>query len=78
MNLLCSDKTGTLTEARIKLVREVDLTGAESRDVLRMAYFNAAFETGLKSPLDQAILESERRAERHDRCPCVFCSTKAQ
>lgn len=59
MDLLCSDKTGTLTEARIKLVREVDLTGAESRDVLRMAYLNAAFETGLKSPLDQAILEAE-------------------
>lgn len=59
MDLFCSDKTGTLTEARIKLVREVDLTGAESRDVLRIAYLNAAFETGLKSPLDQALLEAE-------------------
>ncbi len=56
MNVLCSDKTGTLTEARIKLVREVDIKGQESDVVMRMAQINAAFETGLKSPLDEAIL----------------------
>ena len=56
MNVFCSDKTGTLTEARIKLVRELDLAGAQSTDVLQMALLNAAFETGLKSPLDEAIL----------------------
>jgi len=59
MDVLCSDKTGTLTEAHIKLIRQVDLTGAESRNVLQLAYINAAFETGLKSPLDQAILEAQ-------------------
>lgn len=59
MDVLCSDKTGTLTEARIKLIREVDLTGAQSRNVLQLAYLNAAFETGLKSPLDEAILEAQ-------------------
>lgn len=59
MDVLCSDKTGTLTEARIRLVRELDINGAESRSVLRWAHVNAAFETGLKSPLDEAILESE-------------------
>src|SRR5574337_356380 len=58
MDVLCSDKTGTLTEARIKLVREVDLGGRESASVLRLAQINAAFETGLKSPLDDAILEA--------------------
>src|SRR6185312_16369163 len=58
MDVLCSDKTGTLTEARIRLVREVDLGGAASASVLRMAQVNAAFETGLKSPLDDAILEA--------------------
>lgn len=58
MDVLCSDKTGTLTEARIKLVREVDLNGGDSASVLRMAQLNAAFETGLKSPLDDAILEA--------------------
>jgi len=59
MDVLCSDKTGTLTEASIKLIREVDLTGADSGNVLRLAYVNAAFETGLKSPLDEAILKAE-------------------
>jgi len=56
MDVFCSDKTGTLTEARIKLVREVDLAGGDSGDVMQMAQLNAAFETGLKSPLDEAIL----------------------
>ena len=60
MDILCSDKTGTLTEARIALVSEVDLTGADSRNVLQLAYLNAAFETGLKSPLDEAILAIKR------------------
>ena len=56
MDVLCSDKTGTLTEAHIKLVREVDLGGQGSDTVMRMAQINAACETGLKSPLDEAIL----------------------
>jgi P-type Mg2+ transporter len=56
MNVFCSDKTGTLTEARIKLVREVDLGGQDSDTAMQMAQLNAAFETGLKSPLDEAIL----------------------
>jgi Mg2+-importing ATPase len=56
MDVLCSDKTGTLTEARIKLIREVDLAGHESSEVMQLALLNAAFETGLKSPLDEAIL----------------------
>ncbi len=56
MDVLCSDKTGTLTEAHIELVREVDLNGQNSDNVMRMAQINAAFETGLKSPLDEAIL----------------------
>jgi Mg2+-importing ATPase len=58
MDVLCSDKTGTLTQARIKLVRTVGLDGAESVRALELAYINAAFETGLKSPLDEAILQA--------------------
>ena len=58
MDVFCSDKTGTLTEARIKLIREVDLHGADSDAVMRLAQLNAAFETGLKSPLDEAIVEA--------------------
>jgi P-type Mg2+ transporter len=56
MDVFCSDKTGTLTEAHIKLVRQVDLSGQDSESVMHMAQVNAAFETGLKSPLDEAII----------------------
>jgi P-type Mg2+ transporter len=59
MNMLCTDKTGTLTEARIRLERHVDAWGRESQRVLTLAYLNSYFETGLKSPLDDAILRHE-------------------
>lgn len=57
MDVLCTDKTGTLTEARIHLERHLDPFGSESEQVLELAYLNSYFETGLKSPLDDAILE---------------------
>jgi Mg2+-importing ATPase len=57
IDVLCCDKTGTLTESRIKLIREVDLEGKDSPEVLRLAHLNSLFETGLRSPLDEAILE---------------------
>ena len=56
MDVLCTDKTGTLTEANIRLERHVDAQGADSARVFELAYLNSAFETGLKSPLDTAIL----------------------
>jgi Mg2+-importing ATPase len=56
MDVLCTDKTGTLTEASIKLVRAVDGRGAESASVFAYAFVNSHFETGMKSPLDEAIL----------------------
>ena len=56
MDVLCTDKTGTLTEARIKLEQHVDALGQPSDRVLELAYLNSFFETGLKSPLDEAIL----------------------
>ena len=56
MDVLCTDKTGTLTEARITLTRHVDLTGNDSERVLTLAWLNSHFESGLKSPLDDAIL----------------------
>ncbi|MHB9101186.1 MAG: magnesium-translocating P-type ATPase [Sulfuricella sp.] len=59
MDVLCTDKTGTLTEARIRLERHVDAQGRESERVLGLAYLNSYFETGLKSPLDDAILAHE-------------------
>jgi Mg2+-importing ATPase len=57
MDVLCTDKTGTLTEAKIRLERHVDAQGAPSERVLELAYLNSFFETGLKSPLDEAILD---------------------
>ncbi|HWQ94603.1 MAG TPA: magnesium-translocating P-type ATPase [Gammaproteobacteria bacterium] len=59
MDVLCTDKTGTLTEAHIRLERHLDAYGRDSSEVLRLAYLNSYFETGLKSPLDEAILEHE-------------------
>lgn len=56
MDVLCTDKTGTLTEARIRLERHLDVAGNSSERVLRLAYLNSWFETGLRSPLDDAIL----------------------
>ncbi|MEJ1968565.1 MAG: HAD-IC family P-type ATPase [Rhizomicrobium sp.] len=56
MDVLCTDKTGTLTEATIKLVRAIDGRGAESRHAYANAYINSKFESGMKSPLDEAIL----------------------
>ena len=56
MDVLCTDKTGTLTEARIELTSCIDTRGAESERALTLAWLNSHFETGLKSPLDGAIL----------------------
>ncbi|MDO8449544.1 MAG: magnesium-translocating P-type ATPase [Rhodoferax sp.] len=56
MDVLCTDKTGTLTEARIRLERHVDADGQDDPHVLELAYLNSYFESGLKSPLDDAIL----------------------
>ncbi len=57
MDVLCTDKTGTLTEAHIRLERHLDAEGHDSAQVLSFAFLNSFFETGLKSPLDDAILE---------------------
>jgi Mg2+-importing ATPase len=59
MDVLCTDKTGTLTEAKIRLEHHVDVRGEESERVLRLAWLNSYFETGIRSPLDDAILAHE-------------------
>jgi len=56
MDVLCTDKTGTLTEAKIRLEQHVDPRGNPSQRVLELAYLNSFFETGIKNPLDEAIL----------------------
>ena len=56
MDVLCTDKTGTLTENRIALVDYVDPAGHRSDSVLEYAYVNSRYQTGLRSPLDLAVL----------------------
>jgi len=63
MDVLCTDKTGTLTEARIRLERHLDALGRDSARVLELAYLNSYFETGLRSPLDDAILEHRNEVD---------------
>jgi P-type Mg2+ transporter len=57
MNVLCIDKTGTLTIDRIILERHLDVLGSPDDEVLQYAYLNSYFQTGLKNLLDAAILE---------------------
>ena len=56
MDVLCTDKTGTLTEGVVKLDGALDLAGQPSEEVLRDAYLNARLQTGLANPLDEAII----------------------
>jgi Mg2+-importing ATPase len=56
MEVLCTDKTGTITEDKIKLIKCVDTEGNESDELFRLAYFNSFFQTGIKNPLDDAVL----------------------
>lgn len=56
MDILCTDKTGTLTEARIELVGHPGIDGTDDERIAELAAVNARFETGLRSPLDEALL----------------------
>ncbi|MBV8277610.1 MAG: magnesium-translocating P-type ATPase, partial [Verrucomicrobia bacterium] len=57
MNVLCTDKTGTLTIDRIILERHLDVLGSTNDEVLHYAYLNSFFQTGLRNLLDAAVLE---------------------
>jgi Mg2+-importing ATPase len=57
MDVLCSDKTGTLTQDRVILERHLDVLGRDSEKVLQLAYLNSYYQTGLKNLLDVAILQ---------------------
>ena len=64
MDVLCTDKTGTLTMDEVSLERYCDVMLQESDDVLALAYTNSHFQTGLKNVLDRAVLAHE---ETHAR-----------
>jgi Mg2+-importing ATPase len=77
MDVLCTDKTGTLTQDRVVLERYVDLTDRTSEDVLRYAYMNSYYQTGLRNLLDVAILahedlDVERTCRKVDEIPFDF------
>jgi Mg2+-importing ATPase len=68
MDVLCTDKTGTLTEDRVVLERYCDAALRDSEAVLALAYTNSHFQTGLKNVLDRAVLAHEH-AHAHARIP---------
>jgi Mg2+-importing ATPase len=77
IDVLCSDKTGTLTSGNMKLDRSLDPFGEPSRRVLALAYSNSKFETGIRSPLDMAILQNPEPVEaaayeKRDEIPYDF------
>lgn len=59
MDVLCTDKTGTLTQDKVVLLQHLDMGGNECEEVLEHAYLNSYFQTGLKNLLDRAVLEHE-------------------
>ncbi|WP_438292972.1 magnesium-translocating P-type ATPase [Streptomyces sp. HUAS TT7] len=63
MDVLCTDKTGTLTEDRIVLDRYLDVHGAEDNEVLEYGYLNAHFQTGLRNLMDRAVIDRVNEAE---------------
>lgn len=62
IDVLCTDKTGTLTVGSMALERAVDAAGAPSDAVMRLGYLNAAFETGIDNPIDAALVDAGVRA----------------
>jgi Mg2+-importing ATPase len=62
IDVLCTDKTGTLTEAEIALVKYVDITGAEKEQVLLATHLNSSHQTGIRNPLDEAVLKHRNPA----------------
>ena len=66
MNILCTDKTGTLTQDRIILERHLAISGEDDEEVLKYGYLNSYYQTGLKNLMDVAVLDhSELKEELH-------------
>lgn len=76
IDIVCTDKTGTLTEGEIVLDRHVDYQGQDNENVLQLIYLNSHFEAGIKSPLDDAILKHNAPSvvgyEKVDEIPFDF------
>ncbi|KXY11456.1 MULTISPECIES: magnesium-translocating P-type ATPase [Bacillus] len=70
MNILCTDKTGTLTEDKVVLVRHLDPNGNTCNRVLHFAYLNSFYQTGLKNLIDKAVMKHTEENQKFD--PSVF------
>lgn len=70
MNILCTDKTGTLTEDKVVLVRHLDPNGNTCNRVLHFAYLNSFYQTGLKNLIDKAVIKHTEENQKFD--PSVF------
>ncbi|HXY75157.1 MAG TPA: HAD-IC family P-type ATPase, partial [Dehalococcoidales bacterium] len=57
MDILCTDKTGTLTENRVTVILHVDMDGKDSDKVFLYSFLNSSYQTGLRNPMDEAILK---------------------
>jgi Mg2+-importing ATPase len=57
MDILCTDKTGTLTQDKVALIKHLDIFGSKSSNVLEYAYLNSHYQTGLKNLLDIAVMK---------------------
>ncbi|WP_242221062.1 magnesium-translocating P-type ATPase [Bacillus cereus group sp. BfR-BA-01380] len=66
MDVLCTDKTGTLTEDKVVLVRYLDPTGNQCKSVLQLAYLNSFYQTGLKNLIDKAVIEHTEEKHQLD------------
>lgn len=66
MNILCTDKTGTLTEDKIVLEKYLDIQGDEDIGVLKYAYLNASLQTGLRSNIDEAVINRAKEYNMAD------------
>ncbi|MBU3742695.1 MAG: magnesium-translocating P-type ATPase [Candidatus Kapabacteria bacterium] len=63
IDVLCTDKTGTLTQGKVILMRHVTPDGSDSEAVLHLGYLNSYFEAGLKNLMDNAVLDHEHLEE---------------
>ena len=63
MNILCTDKTGTLTEDKIVLEKYLDIKGEEDTRILKHAFLNSYFQTGLKGNIDEAVINRTQKTE---------------